>query len=362
MHKLFIATGCIFAMAAVSFGDQVLFKSGDRLQGKVLNMSGGKMTFDSKVAGTITLNMDDIETFSTDESIELVTINGESAVLKISDDNQGKIKVQELTDGAAVRTISIADVSAINSEKVKVGWKSSIVGSAIATRGNTHSDVAAISGETIRRGEDDRITIAGGYNYANQRDNATREKTTTAKNVFLKGQYDYFFSEKLYGYGNAKYEKNRIANISRRMTYGVGLGFQWIEEPQVSIFTEAGLTWVDEKFPTPELDPPFPTGDGSWLLAVLTAPPKTREYMAARLAYRVDWKINDHVKFFHNFEYLPSLEDAAIYLINTDAGLRAELTARIFTEAKVMMAYNSKPSGDSDKKDMQYSLGIGVNF
>jgi putative salt-induced outer membrane protein YdiY len=362
MHKLFIATGCLFAMAAVSFGDQILFKSGDRLQGKVLKVSAGKMTFDSKVAGAITLNMADIQTFSTDDPIELVTTNGVSAVLKISDDNQGQIKIQELADGAVARTISIDDVAAINPEKVKVGWKSSIVGSAIATRGNTHSDAASLSAETIRRGEDDRITLSGGYNYANQRDNATREKTTTAKNVFAKGQYDYFFSEKMYGYGNAKYEKNRIANISRRMTYGVGLGYQWIEEPRVSIFTEAGLTYVDEKFPAPELEPPYPTGDGSWLLAVLTAPPKNREYMAARLAYRVNWTINDHVKFFHNFEYLPSLEDAAIFLINTDAGLRAELTARIFTEAKVMMAYNSKPSGDSDKKDMQYSLGIGVNF
>jgi hypothetical protein len=58
------ALGCLAITTA--FGDEVIFKSGDRLSGTVNTVVGGKMTFTSKVAGKLTLNMADIKTFSTD--------------------------------------------------------------------------------------------------------------------------------------------------------------------------------------------------------------------------------------------------------------------------------------------------------
>jgi len=89
---------------------------------------------------------------------------------------------------------------------------------------------------------------------------------------------------------------------------------------------------------------------------------ETRTYMAGRLAYHLDKSFNDHVKAFHNLEYIPSFERIDTYLVNADVGMRAAMTARLALEAKAQLAYNSQPSDGRDKKDLRYILGVGWTF
>jgi len=339
MSKGFLAA-CAAAvfLSAVSHGDEVVFKSGDRLTGAVKSVADGKMVFDSKVAGTLTLNTADIETFSTDAPIEVVKPDGTSQMLKVAASEGGSVSV--LTAGAAQpQTMAIADMAKINPEKPR--WKGAVVAGVTMVRGNTKSTAANIDANAQLRRENDRISLAAGYYYANQRDNATRQDNTTLNSWLIKGQYDYFFSDKMYGYGNMKLEKDRISNLDMRLTTGAGLGYQWIEQADLNFSTEAGLAYVSERY---------------------FSPSETRQNMAGRLAYHLDKAINDKVKAFHNLEYLPSLERADTFLGNADVGLRAALTSKLAFEAKAQLAYNSHPSAGLDKKDMRYILGLGWTF
>lgn len=339
MSKGFLAA-CAAAvfLSAVSHGDEVVFKSGDRLTGAVQSVADGKMVFDSKVAGTLTLNTADIETFSTDAPIEVVKPDGTSQMLKVAASEGGSVNV--LTAGAAQpQTMAIADMAKINPEKPR--WKGAVVAGVTMVRGNTKSTAANIDANAQLRRENDRISLAAGYYYANQRDNATRQDNTTLNSWLIKGQYDYFFSDKMYGYGNMKLEKDRISNLDMRLTTGAGLGYQWIERADLNFSTEAGLAYVSERY---------------------FSPSETRQNMAGRLAYHLDKAINDKVKAFHNLEYLPSLERADTFLGNADVGLRAALTSKLAFEAKAQLAYNSHPSAGLDKKDMRYILGLGWTF
>ena len=329
------AVGCL-SVTAVS-GDEVLFKSGDRLTGTVKAVAGGKMTFESAVAGPVTLNMADIKTFATDAPVEIVQANGTVVQQKVAAGADGQVAVTGA--GAQPQTVALADIAKVNPEKVK--WTGVVSAGATMVRGNTENNSASVGVEAARRTDNDRITLGAGYYFAEQRDNATGDHSTSADNWFLKGQYDYFFTEKFYGYGNLKYEKDRIANLDMRVTPGVGVGYQWIESADLNFSTEAGLAYVHEEY---------------------TDPDDTRDFMAGRLAYHVDKSFNDHVKAFHNLEYIPSFEDAATFLANTDVGLRAAMTARLSLEAKAQLAYNSQPAEGRDKKDTRYILGIGWNF
>ena len=329
------ALGCLAITTA--FGEAVLFKSGDRLTGTVDSVVGGKMTFTSKAAGKLTLNMADIKTFSTDAPIEIVQANGTVVQQQVGPGAEGQVAV--LADAAQPQTLALADIAKINPEKVT--WTGAVVAGAVLNRGNTESSTASVGADASRRTDKDRTSFGAGYYYANQRDNNTGDNSTSADSWFLKGKYDYFFSDKLYGYGNLKYEKDRIANLDMRLTPGVGLGYQWIEQPDLNFNTEGGLTYVHE---------------------VYTDPDDTRDYMAARLAYHLDKTFNDQVKGFHNLEVIPNLEDFAAVLVDTDVGLRAAMTERMFLEAKAQMAYNSQPSEGREKKDLRYTLGIGWTF
>ena len=60
--------------------------------------------------------------------------------------------------------------------------------------------------------------------------------------------------------------------------------------------------------------------------------------------------------------HLPSLSAWDEFLVNADAGVRADLTGSFFTEFKVIANYNSKPAEDRDKTDLRYLLGVGWKF
>jgi len=93
-----------------------------------------------------------------------------------------------------------------------------------------------------------------------------------------------------------------------------------------------------------------------------TDPDETRSYAAARLAYHLDKTFNSHVKGFHNLEFIPDIEEIQAVLVDTDVGLRAAMTERMFVEAKAQMAYNSQPADNREKKDLRYTLGVGWTF
>lgn len=322
----------------VASADEIRFKSGDRLTGTVLKVAGGKMTFSSAVAGKVTVNMADIETFSTDAPIRIVLADGkvvERQAAIVETGNQVALR----QDAAETQVVALADIGKVNPDKVK--WTGIIAAGMNLTRGNTKSDTINLSADAVRRSEDDRNTVALGYTFSKQRDNDTRQTSTSADKWFVRGQYDHFFSPKLYGYGNLRVEKDRVADLKMRVTPGMGLGYQWRETSDLKFFTECGLSYVYEKYDDPSV---------------------THKYTAARFAYRLDKTLSETVRLYHTLEYIPSMEDFGTYLLNTDVGLRAAITPRLSLDAKAQLAYNSDPAVGRDKKDWQYILGVGWMF
>lgn len=328
----------VVGFIGLTSADEVLFKTGDRLTGTIKKVADGKMFFKSTVAGALTLKMEDIKTFSTDNSITLALADGTHQLQKVSASDEGYVSLA--TDGAPQPTsLALGDIVKINPDKPH--WKGTLGAGATLVRGNTKSATASVNAEAARRTENGRTSLGAGYYFANQRDNSTRADSTIADNWFLKGQYDHFFSKSFYGYGALRYEKDRIANLDIRLTPGMGLGYQWIETDDLNFSTEAGGTWVYERY---------------------TEPDETRTYMAGRLAYHLDKNFNEHVKGFHNVEYIPSFERAESFLVNADIGLRAAVTARMAIEVKSQIAYNSQPSEDRENKDLRHILGVAWTF
>ncbi|MDD2598596.1 MAG: DUF481 domain-containing protein [Kiritimatiellae bacterium] len=334
MNRHYGLTTAILVAASTLCADVVVFKSGDKLTGKVISVADGKMTFNSAAAGKLTLKMEDIQTFATDEPITIKSPDGtltQSATTAAEE--AGRVT---LTDGSS---ILLTEMAAVNPKTPK--WTGSVVAGATFNRGNTHSDSASIDADAQLRRKDDRILLGAGYRYDKQRNKSTGKDNTTDDNWFLKGQYDYFVGEKSYLYGNVLYEKDRISHLDMRLTPGVGYGYQWIERADLNFSTEAGFTYVYAEY---------------------TDPDDTREHMSSRLAYHVDKTLNEYVKAFHNVEYLPSLERSDYYLVDADIGIRTKLTGNWIVEAKASLEHDAKPATGRDKTDYRYVLGLGLTF
>jgi putative salt-induced outer membrane protein YdiY len=327
-----------FALTASSslFADEILFNNGDRLTGKIVSVEGGKMTIDSKIGGTLQVDIKDVKTFTTDAPVEIRTTDGRKMTAKTTAGEPGTVKV-EGSSGTAGQSVSVANMKYVNFNEA---WSGDLVAGALFARGNTFVDQASIAFDLNRRTEQDRWTFTGGYNFGRQRDPASGSKTTTTDNWYGTGKYDYFINEKLYAFGSIRYEHDRIANLDYRLTPGLGLGYQWVETPDLSFNTEAGLSYVAEKF-----------SDGD-----------SNDFIAARFAYHLKKNFNEKVSFFHNLEYYPSLEALSDYLLVADAGLRVTLTAQMFAEYKAEFRYDASPAEGASRSDLRNIVGVGWKF
>lgn len=336
MVRLWICAGIVLASACLAWADEVQFVNGDKLTGKVVAVEGGKMAFESATVGAIKIDMARVKTFSTDAPIDIRLKDGTTLKQKALAGEAGTIT----TEGGmtAKQSVAFANLKAINPPPQD--WTGNVLVGGLLTRGNSETEQLDLRAKAVRRTDNDRITGEAGYNFGRQKDQDTGSKTTTTDSWFVDGKYDYFMTEKWYWYGKTRIERDRVADLDLRLSPSVGVGYQWVERPDFNVSTEAGLGWVFEDYATGE----------------------SNDYIAGRLAYHIDKKLNDKVTLFHNVEYLPSLESLSDYNINADAGLRTALTSKMFAEFKIEVKHDSNPAPGADKTDLRYVLSVGWEF
>ena len=323
-----------------SRGDEILFKNGDKLTGEILSADGGKLKIKSKVAGEVTVDLADVQTFSTDKPMQL----------RLKDNTLVREQIQPApttgpTTGpsevvAGGNTVPLTQIKRLGSTESK--WTGAVLAGGSLARGNTHAtDLNIAADATLRRDnelQDDRFSLAAAYNFGKQTVNGV--ESTSSDNWFAQAKYDKFFTDKFYGYALMRYDHDRLAFLNYRLSPGVGVGYQWVESPDFNFSTETGVSYIYEDY----------SNDG------------TNDRVALRLAYHVDKKLNDKVSVFHNLEYLPSFDNWGDFNLNADAGIRASLTARMFSEFKVVWQYDSTPAPGADNNDLRFLLSIGWTF
>lgn len=341
--SVFALCAAVLVFATSARADEIQFTNGDKLSGKIVRLKDGKLGFESKMAGTISVNWADVSTLTSDEPVTVELEGGSVIVDKLVAAEPGSVRTAG-TDKVTPQTIVLANAVKLNPEPVE--WKGSILAGADIERGNTVKTAGNIGIDAVRRSEIDRITFGAGYTGERTRPEETSadqspNDETTKRKMFGVLQYDYFFTKKLYGYGNARGEKDAIADLALRFTAGVGAGYQWFETDTFKWSTEAGLSWVSENFTDTTPD---------------------NEYIAARLASNLDYVLYPGLTFFQYTRVYPSLEDAQDLLVDTSTGFRYKIWGDFFGESKILWIWDSTPADGNKRQDVSYILGIGYGF
>lgn len=331
------------AAAGRAAADEIFFKNGDRLTGEIVTMEGGKMKFKSKTLGELTVPMSELEAFKSDGELDLRLGDGTAARARVEDGATGEVRVAPGTPGE--RKIPPQAIRAINPGG---GWSGQVLFGGQLARGNTDTESASFNADVERKTDIDRWTAGGTYLFGRQKDQDTGEKVTTTDNWNVRTKYDYFINPQWYAYGNVKVESDEIARLRLRVTPGAGMGYQWTDAPEFKFSTEAGLTYVYERF-----DPSEEPEDGFR---------DRREYLGGRLAYKMEGQAVENVNWFHNVEYLPSFMDLNDYMVNADLGLRVAMTGSLFLEYKFTFSYDAQPAPGAGNTDLRHLLSIGVRF
>ncbi len=336
-----ISLCCIVLFAQVTYADELVFTNGDHLTGKIDHAMDGKLVFTSDLAGKVTVEVSKIQTFSTDEAINIHLKDGSVLVQKVVSSTAGRFAV-EGTDTVKAQDFDISAISSINPPpKPKPKWTGNVSAAVTSTHGNTKTEAVSASANLSKRTEKDRTKLSADYARGEQEDPDTGDKKKTEDWWRTKAKYDYFFTKKFYGYLDGRYETDKIAELDRRVIVGGGGGYQWIESENMNFSTEAGLASLYEKYEN-QTD-------------------STTE-LSAQLGYNFDKTLTKGLKFIHDLTCYPSTEKFSDYYLTSTGEIRANFTEKMFLNFKVILNYDTTPATGSGTTDTKYMLGLGYSF
>lgn len=340
-RDLSVAILCVLTCAAASPGDEIQFKNGDRLSGQIVRLTGGKLVFKSPVVGEVTVNLSDIRTFSSTSPIEVHLQDGTvlHQPIAAAEPNEFAIAAGEPLRS---QTFQLTDIASINPPPApRPKWTGSVSGSLSSAHGNTTAESVTASVSASRRTEKDRTTADADYATSNREDPDTGQSETVEDWWRAKAEYDYFFTKKFFGFGSARYEKDDIARLDRRIVVGGGGGYQWIETDRTSFYTNFGLASLYEKFDN-QTD--------------------SNSELSFQAGYSLSKKLWENLRFVHNLTYYPSLSQFSDYYLTTTGELRTNLTKSLFANFKVIFNYDTTPAAGQGSSDVKYLLGVGLTF
>ncbi|MBM3976734.1 MAG: DUF481 domain-containing protein [Planctomycetes bacterium] len=217
-------------------------------------------------------------------------------------------------------------------------WTGSVSAGLTATDGNSSVTTAAVDASAERKGEKDRWTVKGFWNFAEQ-ENAAGKSEITQRRVGASVKYDYFMSKRTFLFANGGAEYDLKAGIDLRTYIGGGVGYQFYDTETFKLSGEAGLNMFNEEFRAGGSD----------------------DYIAARLAETMGWQIRPDLKWDHSIELFPSVEDKDDIYGKMDNKLKLNLTEKMFASAQWVMSYDNTPAAN-DRVDNLYVLTLGWSF
>jgi putative salt-induced outer membrane protein YdiY len=340
-YKMIITLLALITLSQVGYGDEIKFKNGNVITGKIVQLTDGKIVIKSDVAGEITAELSNIQTISSEAPVTVNLKDGTGFTQRLIGAQNGRFSIQG-NDSIRTQEFSIADIASINPPiKPAPKWHGNVTAGVTSTHGNTKTESITGSANAHKRTDDDRTTLNTDYAKSKQEDKVTGDDLTIEDWWKARAKYDYFFSPKMYGYIDTRYEKDSVALLDRRVTVGVGGGYQWVESNDMNFSTELGLASLYEKYDNQT---------------------ESNSKLTMQLGYHFDKKLRKNITFINDLTYYPALQKFSDFYLTTTAEIRANFTKSFFVNCKAILDYDKTPAPGAHQTDVKYFLGLGYSF
>ena len=335
--RIALAAGAACAVATTASADVVVMKNGDRLTGQIVSADGGKLVLTPAFDKTakLTIPLDDVATFSTDTPVKLKLKDGSIIDQPVAQGAAGAV-----VPAAVAGPVQLADITQINPPPPpQPTWTGSVGLNGAYAHATTETATIGIAANATRAGPDDKIILAGAYNYGVQK--TAWISDTNSNNWFISGEYDRFFTKQLFGYISERTEADTVNFLTLRLTPSAGLGYQWVNQPDFHFSLQGGVAWIYEDYSTN---------------------PETTERFGAKVGYHVDksWD-RGRISVFHDLSLTPAFSGGE-FLVQGDAGLKLQLTKKMFSSITLNATYDNQPAPGSEDLTAQLLFGLGYAF
>lgn len=224
-------------------------------------------------------------------------------------------------------------------------WKGQGELGGFRSTGNTSN--LGISGgvKLVKDAVDWRINFQARANYERNKGKTTRDQVTATI------EPNYKFDKRLYAYGLAQFERDRLQGFSARYTLSGGLGYELVKTKAVRLAIKAGpaIRITD-----------FSDGD-------------SKSSLAALVGLDFDWKISDHLKFSQDAggTYASDAQGftSAVAIIDSDnttftatSALDAKLIGGLSTRFSYTIEHETNPKIGRAKTDTLSRASLVYDF
>jgi putative salt-induced outer membrane protein YdiY len=165
------------------------------------------------------------------------------------------------------------------------------------------------------------------------------ETTADSQNAYMK--FDHFVSKKFFFQANIAGTKDKFRDLNLRSTFGLGVGYQFLESDRTNLSFEAGVNYVNEDHIVGE-DDSYPAGGWGWHFDHFFFPKA--------------------LQFFHDDQGLVSLEDAKNITIQSQTGFRFFLFKNLNATTQVNYDWDNSPPPGVKKADRTFVVTLGYEF
>lgn len=311
--------------------ERIIMKNGDRLTGEVVRMEEDLLVLKAEISDDkINIEWDRVACLESDRDLTVVLKDSnETLVGRIECPSPGQFRIVSSKVGPTIE-LPLSVIHAVNPGTYR-GYLNA--GGSLA-RGNSENAAANLSTRFQVRTSRHRFTVEGNFNYAEA------DGSTSTRNSLGSLKYDFFQTKKRYNYAQFLTERDTFANLSLRLTQGLGIGYQFYDSRKLRLFTEAGISYYNEDR---EEGDDTKSASGRWALGF--------EYETTP-----KW-----LQLYHRQEGYYTPESGSVY-VRAVQGLRIPLRDRFGMFFEADYRFNSRPEDDKDKSDIFLTIGISYEY
>ncbi|MBU2871442.1 DUF481 domain-containing protein [Colwellia sp. E2M01] len=227
--------------------DWIKLTSDEWLKGDIVSMYDESLEFDSEELDVQNIDWEDVAELRSKQWQSIRMFDGTVAegYLVIKDKKLSLTKNGITTYYNLNQLLSVAS-SSVNERDL---WDGYVDLGFNLSNGNTAQIDYTIAAGIQRRSASSRLKADFIADYSRYKDQDTGEKIVTADNEQLTASYDWFFHPKIYfRAADFEYTADKFLNLDYRLNYGIGIGYNVIDNSQTTWDLNIGPSYQKSKF------------------------------------------------------------------------------------------------------------------
>jgi putative salt-induced outer membrane protein YdiY len=237
----------------------------------------------------------------------------------------------------AVLPVTVTSARADDVVTNKSTWSGSASAGLTITRGNSRSLLGTITIDAADKWEHNELLLNASVTYG------TTDTNTTSSAADANAQYNWLFTERVYGGLKLDAFHDDIAEIKYRLTVAPLAGYYFIKTTNTSLSGELGPAFIYEN-----------QGAGT--------NNDTHSYFTARLGERFEHKFSPGARVWQSLEFLPQVDNVENYLAKFELGIEAAVTKKVALRVVLQDLYDNEPPPEKLKNDLRLIAGVGYKF